>query len=101
VTTPKLRTTSHESGHVNDTPGTPGNTPERDHQALELTLHDGLDRLEEFALMLAFQGSSSQFEILSITLPSPVSPPAKGSSLKSGTDDKVIRLRQALLKKTA
>ncbi len=74
----------------------PDSTSKRQHQALELTLHDGLDRLEEFTLMLAFQGSGSQFEVLSITPPAaPATPPSRREG------GSVIDLQRALLKKTA
>ncbi|HFE32470.1 MAG TPA: hypothetical protein ENJ17_04060 [Gammaproteobacteria bacterium] len=73
--------------------------PAQDHKALELTLHDGLDRLEEFALMLAFQGTGQQFEILSITPPAePVEaapPPPRRRA------ENVVCLHRARLKKTA
>lgn len=77
----------------------PGNAPARNHKALELTLHDGLDRLEEFALMLAFQGSGSQFEILSIA--PPAAPAEAVTPHLSRSNENVVCLRQALLRKTA
>ena len=89
-------TTSHESGDVN---GVPNSTSKRDHQALELTLHDGLDRLEEFALMLAFQGSGSQFEILSIT--PPPAPAESAVARPHRKTENVICLHEAPLKRTA
>ncbi|HHH47958.1 MAG TPA: hypothetical protein ENK51_03615 [Gammaproteobacteria bacterium] len=77
----------------------PGSTSKQDPQALELTLHDGLDRLQEFTLMLAFQGGTSQsFEILSITPPTePVetTPPPRRHA------ENVVCLQRALLKKIA
>ncbi len=77
----------------------PGNTSKRDHQALELTLHDGLDRLEEFVLLLALQDSGSQFEILSI---SPPPAPAKATITRPHRKtENVIHLHETLLKKTA
>lgn len=77
----------------------PDSTSKCDHQALELALRDGLDRLEEFALMLAFQGSGGQFEILSITPPpAPAEPTVSRPRRKTKN---VIRLHEALLKKTA
>ncbi len=90
---PTLRTTSHESGNVPP----PGSTSKQAHQALELTLHDGLDRLEEFVLLLAFQSSGSQFEILSI---SPPPAPARTTRPHRKTEN-VICLHETRLKKTA
>ncbi len=79
--------------------GVPNSTSKCDHQALELALHDGLDRLEEFTLMLAFQGSVSQFEILSIS--PPPAPAESAVTRPCRKTENVICLHEALLKKTA
>lgn len=80
---------------MNNAPGSP---PKQDPKALELTLHDSLDRLQEFALMLAFQGSGQQFEILSITPPAePVTATPPHPPHSTGN---VINLRRTLLKRT-
>ncbi len=85
-----------ESDNVNDIPG---NTPQRDQQALALTLHDGLDRLEEFVLLLALQGKGRQFEILSI---GPPPTPAKTTTTRPRRKtENVVHLHESLLKKTA
>ncbi|MCF6210041.1 MAG: hypothetical protein L3J88_14645 [Gammaproteobacteria bacterium] len=75
----------------------PGSCSKRDRQALELMLHDGLDRLEEFTLMLAFQGSGNAFKILAIT-PAPTEPTVVHPQRRT---ENVIYLHETLLKQTA
>jgi len=88
--------TSHQSGNVKDTPS---KAPAGAHKALQLALHDGRDRLEEFTLMLAFQGSGQQFEILSIT--PPAAPAEAIAAPPRRRHENVVSLQKSLLKKTA
>ncbi|HEB94715.1 MAG TPA: hypothetical protein ENI94_14915 [Gammaproteobacteria bacterium] len=75
----------------------PGSHSKRDHQVLGLTLHDGLDRLEEFTLMLALQSSNNTFEVLSIT-PVPAEPTVAHPQCRA---ENVIYRHETLLKQTA
>ena len=74
----------------------PGRPEAWQHKARELTLHDTLDRLEDFTLQLAFQSHACQFEILSITPPADDRPAAPASA-----DDTVVSLDAARIRKSA
>lgn len=97
--------TSYESGNVNKTSRNSADSPTShasawDQKALEITLHDGLDRLEDFALMMALHSQGSQFEILSIT-PPPISQKASSPHTPSRTHETVVNIREVQLKKSA
>ncbi len=96
--------TSHESGNVASSNNFPKIPPEQPpawaQKTQELGLHDGLDRLEDFTLMLAFQSYGSQFEIVSITPPTDDRTHSP-TCAATRSDSTVVNLHQARLKKTA